>query len=191
MSSLYLMVPPCMRAVTIGSRRSAFTLVELLVVVAIIGILATIVLVGLGAARIRARDTRRVSDLRQLQTALQLYADAHGGDFPTALTDLVNEAFLTGVPKDPLGASDYAYAFEPAVNPSFFHLGASLEENGSLLNNDRDCNSTADPDLAQENHCNGVGAGTAYGGGTPFHGDDSQRCLPAHAGSFCYDLPTN
>lgn len=57
---------------------SGFTLIELLVVVAIIGILASIVLVSLNGARMKARDARRISDLKAIQTALELYATTHG-----------------------------------------------------------------------------------------------------------------
>ena len=50
-----------------------FTLIELLVVVAIIGILATVVLASLDSARSRARDAKRLSDIRTIQTALEAY----------------------------------------------------------------------------------------------------------------------
>ena len=50
-----------------------FTLIELLVVVAIISLLSSIIFASLGSARAKARDTRRMADLRQLQTALELY----------------------------------------------------------------------------------------------------------------------
>jgi len=51
----------------------AFTLIELLVVIAIIGILATIAVIALQNARAKARDARRVADVKQMQTALELF----------------------------------------------------------------------------------------------------------------------
>ena len=50
-----------------------FTLVELLVVISIIGILATLIITNINEARGRARDARKKQDLYQLRTALKLY----------------------------------------------------------------------------------------------------------------------
>lgn len=58
-------------------RNKGFTLIELLVVIAIIGLLASIVLVSLNSARAKARDTKRAADLRQIQTALEMYYDVN------------------------------------------------------------------------------------------------------------------
>ncbi|MDD4607349.1 MAG: type II secretion system protein [Patescibacteria group bacterium] len=53
-----------------------FTLVELLVVIAIIGILATVAVTSLNGAREQARDAKRISDVRQMSTALELHYTA-------------------------------------------------------------------------------------------------------------------
>ncbi|MDD4901361.1 MAG: type II secretion system protein [Patescibacteria group bacterium] len=57
------------------SKNLGFTLVELLVVIAITGFLVTTAVVTLSNARIKARDARRISDIRQLQKALEMYYD--------------------------------------------------------------------------------------------------------------------
>lgn len=53
--------------------KKGFTLIELLVVVAIIGLLSTLSILALNTARARARDAKRVADVRQIQTALEMY----------------------------------------------------------------------------------------------------------------------
>jgi type II secretion system protein G len=55
------------------NNKKGFTLIELLVVIAIIGLLATLSVVALNNARQKSRDAKRVSDIKQVQTALELY----------------------------------------------------------------------------------------------------------------------
>ena len=66
-------------------KRKGFTLIELLVVIAIIGLLSTLAVVALTGARSKARDARRLSDIKQIQTALDLYY-ADNNEYPTAIT---------------------------------------------------------------------------------------------------------
>jgi general secretion pathway protein G len=56
-----------------NKNRKGFTLIELLVVIGIIGLLSTLAVVALGSARQKARDSKRLSDMKQIQTALELY----------------------------------------------------------------------------------------------------------------------
>ena len=100
-------------------RRSGFTLIELLVVIAVIGILAAVILASLNTARAKARDAKRIADLKQVQTALELYRNDNS-DYPSYITttealwitkiktDLVDKGYLGAVPLDP-GGDYYRY----------------------------------------------------------------------------------
>ena len=63
-------------------KRSGFTLVELLVVVAIVAILASMLLPALGRAKAKARSIQCLSNLNQLSLAVRMYAGDHSGAFP-------------------------------------------------------------------------------------------------------------
>ena len=52
---------------------AGFTLIELLVVIAIIGLLSTLAVVALNSARLKARDAKRIDDVKQIQTVLEFY----------------------------------------------------------------------------------------------------------------------
>ena len=67
-----------------------FTLLELLVVIAIIGLLSTLAVVALGNARMKARDAKRISDLKQVSAALELYYDDNG-HYPKIETPATNQ----------------------------------------------------------------------------------------------------
>jgi prepilin-type N-terminal cleavage/methylation domain-containing protein len=59
-------------------KKRGFTLLELLVVITCIAILATVIVVATAPARARARDSKRIQDIRQTRNALELYHLDHG-----------------------------------------------------------------------------------------------------------------
>jgi prepilin-type N-terminal cleavage/methylation domain-containing protein len=59
-------------------KQKAFTLIEFLVVISIIGLLASIVLVSLQGARKKARDVKRAADMEQIYTALNMFFQDNG-----------------------------------------------------------------------------------------------------------------
>ena len=127
-----------------------FTLVELLVVIAIIGVLATLVLVQLGTARAKSRDAKRIADISQLRTAIELYYDDNGGNYPAAALSCASGGNIDpyiqtqNCPVDPLTAVVYGYAWSPAASPTTkYHIYTELEQkNTSALNADADLDST-------------------------------------------------
>ncbi|MFA5358974.1 MAG: type II secretion system protein [Patescibacteria group bacterium] len=67
--------------------KKGFTLIELLVVIAIIGLLSTLAVVSLNSARVKSRDAKRVADVKQIQTALELFYSSRSS-YPEADCDL-------------------------------------------------------------------------------------------------------
>lgn len=153
--------------------KRGFTLIELLVVIAIIGILSSVVLASLNSARQKSRDARRVSDIKQLQLALELYYDANG-NYATDLADLA-PTYIATVPTDPQTDASYAYAaLGSGTTCSSYHLGAYLEDSGHV-------SLSSDVDAAAGTICTG--------GGTAFNGN-ADDCTGSTAATTdqCYDV---
>ena len=143
-------------------KNKGFTLMELLVVVSIIGVLATVVLGALGDARMKTRDARRQSDMQQIINALHLYeldknnipgtsqysqTDAGGWDYSSQgggfMTFLETEGYMSAVPVDPLnnmpgdgkgsGADTFSYRYY-CYGGSGLHLGYWKELDNNYVN---------------------------------------------------------
>jgi len=71
-----------------NKNQRGFTLIELLVVIAIIGLLASVVLLALNSARAKSRDAKRVADIRQVMSGLELYFNDCGSYPVTAAAGL-------------------------------------------------------------------------------------------------------
>lgn len=81
-----------------------FTLVEIMIVVAIIGLLATIAIPSFLNARVKSQRSVCVSHLRQISGAKDQFALTHLGAAPAAMIDLVPE-ILKRLPQCPAGGS--------------------------------------------------------------------------------------
>ena len=142
------------------SRNRGFTLIELLVVIGIISILATVLLLQLGTARAKSRDAKRIADINQVRSAVELYFDDNGSYPATnALSALLVPKYLLKLPTDPLtttcstttydGAAGavvdcYGYAYDPAANPTKYQVWADLEQsNRNALASDADIDTSA------------------------------------------------
>lgn len=99
-----------------------FTLLELLIVVGIVGILSVFVMSNVSGYRVRTRDAQRKVDLRQVQSALEMYR-ADDGTYPASFTfpasctsatqfkDAGGTVFLNKVPCDPVNSAPYVYTY--------------------------------------------------------------------------------
>lgn len=140
--------------------RKGFTLIELLVVISVIGLLAALIMVNFNAARERARDVQRKSDMDQIKKALRmyyndksLYPDTNnnkicGCDDPCTTFEWGTMGFTCGsmiymklLPDDP--SVDQNYSYQQADSGQNFCLWATLENksDGDIAKSKSRCSS--------------------------------------------------
>jgi len=119
-------------------RKRGFTLIELIIVIVILGVISALVIGNFITSLKKGRDTRRKSDLDQIQQALELYyednkhypilASEFASDrlcYPN--NDCTTKVYMEKVPKDPLTRESYGY--ETDSSGSYYKLYANLENN--------------------------------------------------------------
>jgi len=148
-----------------------FTIIELLVVVAVIGTLSSIVLAILSDARLDARDKRRVADVQQIQKALELYyvdhntypRESEGANGNTATNETFQEMlapYISGKLVDPAGVGNNTFYY--------YYDGAHTCGNRSyavLFARQMDLPENANYDAFLNTTCTGILDGEGRGGG--------------------------
>lgn len=132
---------------------SGFTLIEMLIVIAIIAILAGIVLTGVRGFQSTARDTKRIGDTRNMQNLLELFFTRNGAYPPTGSWVADLDA-LGNVPTAPAG--DVPYAYTTGTDDLSYCLIAELENQNSGAINDAsggDCPAACNDGAAGDVFC--------------------------------------
>src|SRR5437879_1580198 len=120
----------------------AFTLVELLLVLVILGILAAIVIPKFAGRTEQAKEKAAVTQISNFRTALDAF-EVDNGYYPKALTDLIAQPrdaqnwhgpYLQSdvIPKDPWG-NDYTYKCPGSHNPTSYDLSSSGPPGGENM----------------------------------------------------------
>lgn len=118
-------------------KKSGFTLIELLIVIALIALLSSIVLIAMRNARIKARDTKRISDIQQLVKALALYYSDNNAYPPVSQTGgqggwevsylpgylkELSPKYAIAIPNDPTNDPDASgFSFFGPKNGSYYY----------------------------------------------------------------------
>lgn len=124
----------------------AFTLIELLVVVAIIGILTSIVLASLNSAKVKSRDAKRISDISQIQLALEQFFD-RCQEYPIAIiisddaqyacsydSSIKLKNYISKIPTDPTNSGSYTYKYAYRTSDKLdYVLQAKFEKDNEAL----------------------------------------------------------
>lgn len=122
--------------------RKGFTIVELLVVLAIIGILATIAIINYSSAQKRARDTQRQADLEKIAQALEMYRaetksypPSESGGWIKLNSGSLHDALINGKYLDKLPCDDYNSSTKGcATNTGYIYYRKDItNDNGTML----------------------------------------------------------
>lgn len=116
-------------------RKQAFSLLELLIVIAIIGILVSIGVVSYSQAQKKSRDSRRTADMKAVQAAFEQYYADNNGSYPAACA-VPNATYLpAGLPTDPKNSASYVYSLTNCTTGTSYCFCAQLEAGAGNASN--------------------------------------------------------
>jgi type II secretion system protein G len=127
------MVIPTIRKNTYG-----FTLLELLIVISIIGILVTVATASYSSSQQKARNSRRMSDVKNIQNALEQYYSDNDATYPAesgGQASLSTTYMPAGWPSDPKPGRVYEYTTN-ATFDSYFACAQMEGSNGNATSDD-------------------------------------------------------
>ena len=120
--------------------KRGFSMLELLVVIFIIGVIASISVLSYNSIRSKSRDTTRISNISEIQSALERYR-ADEGFYPATITPgqaLIGpssgKTYLTSIPSNPLpvdnaNCANSNYLYETSTDLSYYYLTYCLANN--------------------------------------------------------------
>ncbi len=111
-------------------KRLGFTLMEMLIVIAIISILISLGIVSFSSAQKKARDSKRRADMKAVQNAWEQYYADNDGVYPATCSVPVNY-LPAGLPIDPKNSSPYVYDFSSGHCAASSYCFCALLESGT------------------------------------------------------------